>query len=174
MEEARVGQKRKKDGGVKTSGLRQGAKHKSFSIFYQYSVVLKFNEFKEKGDKTPTDSTANMFGVHKSCVSKWNKQADQLRQALQNDPNRQMPGHADHVSDEHPSAKRIYLGRERHKGASMWPLAEELVYREYKRRREKGLRVTHHSIRVVMSVNLKKYYGEDVSKDFKCSCSWLW
>jgi len=100
--------------------------------------VLKLNEFKEKGDKTPTDSTANMFGVHKSCVSKWNKQANQLRQALQN-PNLQMPGHADHVSDEHPSAKRIYLGQVRHKGASMWPLAEELVYREYKRRREKGV-----------------------------------
>jgi len=161
-EEARVGQKRKKDDTLKTTGIREGEKRKFYSIFYRYAVVLKLNEFKEKGDKTPTDSTANMFGVHKSCVSKWNKQADQLRQALQN-RNRQMPGHADHVSDEHPSAKRIYLGPERHKGASMWPRAEELVYREYKRRREKGLRVTHHSIRVLMRVNLKKYYGEDVS-----------
>ena len=97
--EARVGQKQ-------NIRLRQGAKRKCFSIFYRYAVVLKLNKFKEKGDKTPTDFTANMFGFHKSCVLKWNKQADQLRQALQN-PNRQMPGHVDHVSDEHPSAKCI-------------------------------------------------------------------
>jgi len=134
--------------------------------------VLKCNECKEKGDKTPTDSTATMFEVHTSCVSKWKKQADHLRQALQS-PDRQMPGHAYHVSDEHPSAKRILLGRERHKGASMWPLAEEFVYREYKRRRQRGLRVTHHSILILMRINLKKYYGEDVSKEFKCSKRWL-
>jgi len=110
-EEARVGQKRKKDGTLKTSGIREGEKRKVYSIFYRYAVVLKCNKFKEKGDKTPTDSTATIFGVHKSCVSKWNKQADQLRQALQS-PDRQMPGHVYHVSDEHPSAKRILLGRE--------------------------------------------------------------
>ena len=61
-----MGQKRKKDGTLKTSGIREGEKRKVYSIFYRYAVVLKLNEFKEEGDKTPTDSTANMFGVHKS------------------------------------------------------------------------------------------------------------
>ena len=48
-----VGQKRQKGDGLQTSGLRKGATRKCYNIFYRYSVVLKFTEFKEKGDKSP-------------------------------------------------------------------------------------------------------------------------
>ena len=50
---------------------RAGTKRKCYTIFYRYAVVLKFNKFKEKGDKTPTDSTANALGINKSSVSRW-------------------------------------------------------------------------------------------------------
>ena len=172
MQEERVGQKRKKGGGFKTSGLRQGDKRRSYSIYYRYQVVLKCKELADEGNRFPTDSVAAMYGIHKSLVSKWNKKAAELKDALQ-DPDRQRPGHADYVTKEHPRAKRIFLRREKYKGTGLWPLAEELVYREYKRRRSQGIRVTKHTIRALMRQNLIKYYGEDVSAKFRCSSRWM-
>ena len=91
--------------------------------------------------------------MHKSLVSKWAAQEDELRRVL-----------------TQTSAVRFSL----HPGSKCrFPLAEADTYTACKEHRTNGLRVTARFLRVAMRRSILEHYGEVAAASFRASHRWL-
>ena len=101
----------------------------------------------------PLQETATQFNVHKSLVSKWAAQEDELRRVL-----------------TQTSAVRFSL----HPGSKCrFPLAESDTYTVCKEHRTNGLRITARFLRVAMRRSILERYGEEAAASFRASHRWL-
>ena len=77
---------RRKDGGLKRSGLRQGDRRVGRTLRFKLQVVDEYRWLqrrKAEGEcDAPVREAAARFGVHKSLVSKWAAQEAALRRAV--------------------------------------------------------------------------------------------
>ena len=80
---------RRKDGGLKRSGLRQGDRRIGRTLRFKLQVVDEYRWLqrrKAEGEcDAPVREAAARFGVHKSLVSKWAAQEAALRRAVERD-----------------------------------------------------------------------------------------
>ena len=77
---------RRKDGGLKRSGLRQGDRRLARTLRFKLQVVDEYRwlQRRKAGGRcdAPIREAAARFGVHKSLVSKWAAQEAALRRAV--------------------------------------------------------------------------------------------
>ena len=101
----------------------------------------------------PLQVTAEQFNVHKSLVSKWAAQEDELRRVA-----------------SQASVTRFSLNPG---SKCRFPLAEADTYTACKEHRTNGLRVTARFLRVAMRRSILEHYGEVAAASFRASHRWL-
>jgi hypothetical protein len=149
--------KLRKDGIPKHSGLREGDRRVGRALSLKLQVVdeYRLRQRQKAGGHccAPLQETATQFNVHKSLVSKWAAQEDELRRVL-----------------TQTSAVRFSL----HPGSKCrFPLAEADTYTACKEHRTNGLRVTARFLRVAMRRSILEHYGEVAAASFRASHRWL-
>ena len=149
--------KLRKDGIPKHSGLREGDRRVGRALSLKLQVVdeYRLRQRQKAGGHccAPLQETATQFNVHKSLVSKWAAQEDELRRVL-----------------TQTSAVRFSL----HPGSKCrFPLAEAYTYTACKEHRTNGLRVTARFLRVAMRRSILEHYGEVAAASFRASHRWL-
>ena len=149
--------KLRKDGIPKRSGLREGDRRVGRALSLKLQVVdeYRLRQRQKAGGHccAPLQETATQFNVHKSLVSKWAAQEDELRRVL-----------------TQTSAVRFSL----HPGSKCrFPLAEADTYTACKEHRTNGLRVTARFLRVAMRRSILEHYGEVAAASFRASHRWL-
>ena len=149
--------KLRKDGIPKHSGLREGDRRVGRALSLKLQVVdeYRLRQRQKAGGHccAPLQETAKQFNVHKSLVSKWAAQEDELRRVL-----------------TQTSAVRFSL----HPGSKCrFPLAEADTYTACKEHRTNGLRVTARFLRVAMRRSILEHYGEVAAASFRASHRWL-
>ena len=147
----------RKDGIPKRSGLREGDRRVGRALSLKLQVVdeYRLRQRQKAGGHccAPLQETATQFNVHKSLVSKWAAQEDELRRVL-----------------TQTSAVRFSL----HPGSKCrFPLAEADTYTACKEHRTNGLRVTARFLRVAMRRSILEHYGEVAAASFRASHRWL-
>ena len=145
------------DGIPKRSGLREGDRRVGRALSLKLQVVdeYRLRQRQKAGGHccAPLQETATQFNVHKSLVSKWAAQEDELRRVL-----------------TQTSAVRFSL----HPGSKCrFPLAEADTYTACKEHRTNGLRVTARFLRVAMRRSILEHYGEVAAASFRASHRWL-
>lgn len=176
-----VGRKRLKSGmGYKRSGLREGmARGHARTVHFKYEVVMQYRrqqERKKLGIITdPGTATVSFFGgITHGQVSGWAKMEEKLRAALLNENQRRRKGRKCDptalVNFKSRAARKFTL----HSGGNRkFAAAEAEVHALYKERREKGLRVKGHFLRIQMKRCVARIYGEETARLFKASRKWL-
>ena len=149
--------KLRKDGIPKRSGLREGDRRVGRALSLKLQVVdeYRLRQRQKAGGHccAPLQETATQFNVHKSLVSKWAAQEDELRRVL-----------------TQTSAVRFSL----HPGSKCrFPLAEADTYTACKEHRTNGLRVTARFLRVAMRRSILEHYDEVAAASFRASHRWL-
>ena len=149
--------KLRKDGIPKHSGLREGDRRVGRALSLKLQVVdeYRLRQRQKAGGHccAPLQETATQFNVHKSLVSKWAAQEDELRRVL-----------------TQTSAVRFSL----HPGSKCrFPLAEADTYTACKEHRTNGLRVTARFLRVAMRRSILEHYDEVAAASFRASHRWL-
>ena len=149
--------KLRKDGIPKHSGLREGDRRVGRALSLKLQVVdeYRLRQRQKAGGHccAPLQETATQFNVHKSLVSKWVAQEDELRRVL-----------------TQTSAVRFSL----HPGSKCrFPLAEADTYTACKEHRTNGLRVTARFLRVAMRRSILEHYDEVAAASFRASHRWL-
>ena len=149
--------KLRKDGIPKHSGLREGDRRVGRALSLKLQVVdeYRLRQRQKAGGHccAPLQETAKQFNVHKSLVSKWAAQEDELRRVL-----------------TQTSAVRFSL----HPGSKCrFPLAEADTYTACKEHRTNGLRVTARFLRVAMRRSILEHYDEVAAASFRASHRWL-
>ena len=149
--------KLRKDGIPKHSGLREGDRRVGRALSLKLQVVdeYRLRQRQKAGGHccAPLRETATQFNVHKSLVSKWAAQEDELRRVL-----------------TQTSAVRFSL----HPGSKCrFPLAEADTYTACKEHRTNGLRVTARFLRVAMRRSILEHYDEVAAASFRASHRWL-
>ena len=149
--------KLRKDGIPKHSGLREGDRRVGRALSLKLQVVdeYRLRQRQKAGGHccAPLQETATQFNVHKSLVSKWAAQEDEMRRVL-----------------TQTSAVRFSL----HPGSKCrFPLAEADTYTACKEHRTNGLRVTARFLRVAMRRSILEHYGEVAAASFRASHRWL-
>ena len=149
--------KLRKDGIPKHSGLREGDRRVGRALSLKLQVVdeYRLRQRQKAGGHccAPLQETATQFNVHKSLVSKWAAQEDELRRML-----------------TQTSAVRFSL----HPGSKCrFPLAEADTYTACKEHRTNGLRVTARFLRVAMRRSILEHYDEVAAASFRASHRWL-
>ena len=145
------------DGIPKRSGLREGDRRVGRALSLKLQVIdeYRLRQRQKAGGHccAPLQETATQFNVHKSLVSKWAAQEDELRRVL-----------------TQTSAVRFSL----HPGSKCrFPLAEADTYTACKEHRTNGLRVTARFLRVAMRRSILEHYGEVAAASFRASHRWL-
>ena len=149
--------KLRKVGIPKHSGLREGDRRVGRALSLKLQVVdeYRLRQRQKAGGHccAPLRETATQFNVHKSLVSKWAAQEDELRRVL-----------------TQTSAVRFSL----HPGSKCrFPLAEADTYTACKEHRTNGLRVTARFLRVAMRRSILEHHGEVAAASFRASHRWL-
>ena len=173
-------QKLRADGGFKQSGLKQGDKRgKAYTLLFKLEVIQAYRQRQTLGEAGVTDAPqldiAERYTIAQSCVSKWAKDEDKVREALRHGNVVLGRGknvkHADKVVGfQHRAARLMTL----HKGRKrQYASAEVEVFGEYKAKRAKGLRITAKILRALMKRTVRKHYGDMAADSFKASRHWL-
>ena len=79
--------RRKSDGGIKLSGMREGQRRTPHTLYFKYSVAMEYEALKRKKEQgtiaDPLGRTSALFcGLSKSNIWNWWKQREELRAAL--------------------------------------------------------------------------------------------
>lgn len=171
--------KLRKDGLPKRSGLRQGQRRVPHTIFLKYQVALQFQalrEMKERGLITdPLRRTSEMFnGLAYSNIWKWGGQIEKLRQALMHDTaagiQKKRNRSGDLISHASKSARKMSLHRGR---GAVFHVAEEELYKLFKQRRSRGLRISERWFVINMRKLIRQHYGDEMADKFKGSYGWV-
>ena len=149
--------KLRKDGIPKRSGLQEGDRRVSRPLSMKLQVVDEYRLRQRKKANgqccAPLQETAEQFNVHKSLVSKWAAQEDELRRVV-----------------SQASVTRFSLNPG---SKCRFPLAEADTYTVCKEHRTNGLRVTARFLRVAMRRSILEHYGEMAATSFRASHRWL-
>ena len=213
---------RRKDGGLKRSGLRQGDRRVGRTLRFKLQVVDEYRWLQRRKAEgecgAPVRETAARFGVHKSLVCKWAAQEAALRRAVACDamavprspstpspaspppspaspqaspppataapssstdseppPSSPPPIPSPPTRPSCPSVRRAAAERSSlHPGSKCrFPRAEAEAHQVYRRRRERGLRVTARTLRVCMRRAIRKHHGAEAAAAFRASDRWL-
>ena len=164
----------RKDGKRKESGLREGQKRAPHTIYLKYQVAKEFeafNRLKLTGEiSDPLQRTSDLYnGLAKSNIWKWYQQIDALHEALTHETSgvqKKCNRAGMLIGLKAARARRLSL----HRGAgATFNIAEDKLYRDYKSRRSKGLRVVERWLVINMRKNIREYYGDEMADKFKGS-----
>ena len=149
--------KLRKDGIPKRSGLQEGDRRLGRPLSAKLQVVDEYRlrqRQKANGQcSAPLQETAKHFNVHKSLVSKWAAQEDELRRVA-----------------SQSSVARFSLNPG---SKCRFPLAEAATYAVCKEHRTNGLRITARFLRVAMRRSILEHYGDMAATSFRASHRWL-
>ena len=178
QQQAARGQKRRKDGGIKQSGGKEGEpKGKHYTLYFKYSVVQEYRRMQKLKPQgfcdAPQIEVAESFGVHQSLVSKWARQEEALREALIHGNVVHGKGRKARLKDQlvafsSRAARKVSLQPGR---SCKFAAAEAETYAQYREKRSKGLKVSGIILRTMMKKNVRKHYGTEAA--FKASTFWL-
>ena len=169
--------KMRKDGKPKESGLAEGARRGNYSVLFKYEVLqdYRLNQQKKSAGllSDPMFRTCQTFNVHKSLISKWSKQGDEIKSAITHggaNKSRQLKNRVGQPLDRQSRfARRMTL----HAGRGvMFPLAESSLHTAYKAHRAKGRKVNNRWLAINMRKFVRQLYGEDPANNFKASYGW--
>ena len=147
---------------------RGSAIRKSYTLDFKIKILKLLDEAESQKDiKHKTDCVAKKNGVLKSLAVKWkSNKAELLKQLSDNARNRS--------TSTTPS---IHLRRKINSGKRsrhVWfPLAENNVMIDYKRKRSLGGRITKLWLKTKMRIAIRGIYGDAAANKFKASQNWF-
>lgn len=176
--EASNRKRRKSDGKVKQSGLREGQHRTPYSLLFKYQVAMDYSKYasmKERGliSNALARTSEDYNGLSVNNIWNWHKLEKQLHDRLLHEHANKVynPSKAGGIASlASREARRLSL----HAGSHLkYHLAETKLLQQFKDARNKGERVSVRWLSVNMKKHVAELYGDEAARLFKASHGWL-
>lgn len=179
VEVVQVRKKRRKDGGFKMSGLREGMKRKPYTLLFKYQVCLAFDKYSEMKQQgllsNPLEATSDLYsGLALSNIWKWHQNKHKLQAALLHGAAAGGKTMKNRVGNIVPFSSRQARKSSLSQGRLVkFAGAEAELLSQFKAHRKKGLKVTERWMKITMKRIVQLHYGEEAALKFKTCRGWF-
>ena len=147
---------------------RRGSdQRKSYTLEYKMKTLKLLDSFTQNNTKNKWSKVADLQGISKSMVIKWNKERSKIVTELSLNKHNKNAGNIKELRQRRRLTAKKSTNREK------YPLAAKLLVVEFQLRRATGSRVSKLWLCKKMKSKIEDCYGKEVAEKFKASSNWF-